>query len=60
MISDRAGLVELDTDDVDLLDEEACPSKKFLQKSKRLLERHERRKQLDARVTEADSDADDF
>jgi hypothetical protein len=37
MVSDRAGLVELDTDDVDLLDEEACPSKKFLQKSKRLL-----------------------
>jgi hypothetical protein len=60
MVSDRAGLVELDTDDVDLLDEEACPSKKFLQKSKHLLERHERRKQLDARVTEADSDADDF
>jgi hypothetical protein len=38
MISDRAGLIELDTGDVELLDEEAGPSKKRLQKSKRLFE----------------------
>ncbi len=60
MVSDGAGLVELDTSDVELLDEEACPSKKRIQKSKCLLERQERRERLDARVMEADSDADDF
>jgi hypothetical protein len=38
MISDRAGLIELDTSGVELLDEEAGPSKKRLQKSKRLFE----------------------
>jgi hypothetical protein len=43
MVSDGAGLAELDTDDVELLDEEAGPSNKRLQKSKRLLERQERR-----------------
>jgi hypothetical protein len=43
-----------------LFDEEACPLKKQLQKSKRLLKRQERREQLIARVAEADSDADDF
>jgi hypothetical protein len=42
MVSDGAGLVELDTGDVDLLDEEAGPSNKCLQKSRRLLERQER------------------
>jgi hypothetical protein len=31
MVSDGAGLTELDTGDVELLDEEACPSKKRLQ-----------------------------
>jgi hypothetical protein len=60
MVSDRAGLMELDTDDTKLLDEEAGPSNKCLQKSKRLLENQERRERLDARVTEANSDADDF
>jgi hypothetical protein len=42
-VSDKAGLIELDADDVELLNEEAGPSKKCLQKSKRLLERQERR-----------------
>jgi hypothetical protein len=60
MVSDRAGLVELATGDTELLDEEACPSKKHLWKSKRLLERQERFEQLDACVADADSDADDF
>jgi hypothetical protein len=41
MESDGADLVELDTGDVELLDEEAGPSKKHLQKSKHLLERQE-------------------
>jgi hypothetical protein len=39
------------------LDEEAGPSNKHLQKSKRLLERCER---FDARVAKTDSDAEDF
>jgi hypothetical protein len=39
------------------LDEEAGPSKKYLQKSKHLLERQKRRERFDAYVTEADSDA---
>jgi hypothetical protein len=43
-----------------LLDEEAGPSKKCLQKSKRLLERQDRCELLDAHVAEANSDADDF
>jgi hypothetical protein len=38
-VSDEASLAKLDTGDVELLDEEAGPSKKRLQKSKRLLER---------------------
>jgi hypothetical protein len=59
-MSDGAGLTELDTDDVELLDEERCPSKKCLQKSKRLLERQERCERLYAHVTEAYFDADDF
>jgi hypothetical protein len=41
-VSYGAGLTELDTGDVELLDEEAGPSKKSFQKSKRLLERQER------------------
>jgi hypothetical protein len=60
MVSIRAGLAELDTCDVELLDEKAGPSNKCLQKSKHLLERQERRERLDARVTEVDFDADDF
>jgi hypothetical protein len=43
-----------------LLDEEAGPSKKHLRKSKHLLKRQERHECLDARVTEADFNADDF
>jgi hypothetical protein len=43
MVSDGAGLTELDTDDVELLDEEVGPSNNCLQKSKRLLKRQERR-----------------
>jgi hypothetical protein len=39
--TDGASLTELDTGDVELLDEEACPSNKHLQTSKRLLERQE-------------------
>jgi hypothetical protein len=42
------------------LDEEAGPSNKHLQKSKRLLDKKERHERLDARVIEADSDANDF
>jgi hypothetical protein len=42
IVSDRAGLAELDNNDVELLDEEAGPSNKPLQKSRRLLERQER------------------
>jgi hypothetical protein len=43
IVSDGAGLTKLDTSDVELLDEEAGPSNKHLRKSKRLLERQERR-----------------
>jgi hypothetical protein len=60
MVSDGAGLTELDTSDAELLDEEAGPSNKRLRKSNCLLERQERRERLDARVTEADFDDDDF
>jgi hypothetical protein len=59
-VSDGAGLIELDTGDVELLDEEAGPSKKCLKKSKRLLERQERCERLDTHATKADLDADDF
>jgi hypothetical protein len=34
--------------------------KKYLQKSNHLIERQKRREQLGARVTEADSNVDDF
>jgi hypothetical protein len=60
MMSDGAGLAELDTSDIELLDEEAGPSNKRLQKSKRILERQERRERLGTHVAEVDSDADDF
>jgi hypothetical protein len=60
MVSDRAGLTELDIGDVELLDEEPGPSNKRLQKSKHLHQRQERCEWLDARVVEADFDADDF
>jgi hypothetical protein len=42
MVSDRAGLTELDIGDVELLDEEPGPSNKRLQKSKHLHQRQER------------------
>jgi hypothetical protein len=42
------------------LDEEEGPSNKRLQKSNHLLERQERCERLDAHVTEADFDADNF
>jgi hypothetical protein len=40
--------------------EELGPSKKYLRKSKWLAEKQERREWLNARVTKADSDADDL
>jgi hypothetical protein len=40
-VSNGAGLTELDTGDVELLNEEADTLKKRIQKSKHLLERHE-------------------
>jgi hypothetical protein len=43
MVSDGVGLTKLNTGYIELLDEETSPSNKCLQKSKRLLERHERR-----------------
>jgi hypothetical protein len=39
MVSNGPGLTELDTSDIELLDEEVGPSNKRLQKSKSLLER---------------------
>jgi hypothetical protein len=42
MVFDGAGLSELDIGDVQLLDEEAGPSNKHIQKSKSLLKRQER------------------
>jgi hypothetical protein len=60
MISNRVGLAKLDTGDAKLLDEEAGPSNKHLQKLKRPLERQERRERLDAHVIKVDCNADDF
>jgi hypothetical protein len=57
MISDGAGLIESDTGDAELLNEEVGPSKKCRQNSKHLLERQERCELLDAHVTKAYSDA---
>jgi hypothetical protein len=59
-ISDGAGLTELATHDIELVEEEPGPSKKRLQKLKWLAEKQEMRERLNARVAEADSDADDF
>jgi hypothetical protein len=59
-VSDRVGLTELVTRDVELMEEESGPSKKHLRKSKRLIEKQEMREQLNAHVAEADSDAADF
>jgi hypothetical protein len=60
MVFDGADLAELNPSDLELLDEEVGHSNKCFQKSKRLLERQKRRDRLDARVMEADSDADDL
>jgi hypothetical protein len=43
MVSDGAGLTELATRNVDLMQEEPGPSKKHLRKSQRNIERQERR-----------------
>jgi hypothetical protein len=51
-ISDRAGLIELATRDVELMEEEPDHSKKRLQKSKCVTEKQERREQFNAHVTE--------
>jgi hypothetical protein len=59
-ISDGVGLAELAACDVELMEEEPGHSNKRFQKSKRLTEKQERHQRLNARVTEADSDADDF
>jgi hypothetical protein len=59
-VSDRAGLAELATRDVELMKEKSRPSKKLLQKSKWVAEKQERHEWLNACVTEADSDVDDF
>ena len=66
-VSDGTGLEELATRNVELMPEEPGPSKKRLRKSQRIIEREQRatkkqqrRERLDARVAEADSDADDF
>jgi hypothetical protein len=55
-----ASFTELDTGDVELLDEKVDSLNKHLQKSKRLLERQERRERLDAHVAKANSNTDDF
>jgi hypothetical protein len=43
IVSNGIGLTELATRDIQLMEEEPCPSKKCLQKSKRLTEKQERR-----------------
>jgi hypothetical protein len=60
MVSDGARLIELATRDTDLMEEEPGPSKKCLWKSKCVAERQESHERLDACVTDADSDTDDF
>jgi hypothetical protein len=59
-VYDGAELAELVTHDVELMKEEPGPSKKRVQKSKRLIGKQERRESLDPHVAEPDSDADDF
>jgi hypothetical protein len=59
-VSDGAGLAELATHDVDLMTDESGPSKKCIQKLKWLAKKQERHDWLNERVTEADSDADNF
>jgi hypothetical protein len=59
-VSDRAGLVELATRDVELMEEEPGPSKKCIWKSNCVTKRQEMHERLNARVTEVDSNAKDF
>jgi hypothetical protein len=59
-VSNGAGLTELATHDVELMEDEPSPSKKCLRKSKWLTEKPEQCDRLNAHVTEVDSDADDF
>jgi hypothetical protein len=59
-VLDRAEHAELATRDIELMEEELDPSKKHIRKLKCVTEREERHERLDARVAEADSDADDF
>jgi hypothetical protein len=54
------GLTELATCDIELMEEEPGPSKQSIQKLKHVIGRQERCEQLDACVTEGDSDADEF
>jgi hypothetical protein len=60
MVSDGPRLIELATCDVELVEEEQGPPKKRLQKSQHIIEGKQRCEQLNTRVTEADSDVDDF
>jgi hypothetical protein len=59
-VSYGARLTLLGTRDVELMEEEPGPSKKCLRKWKWLTEKQERREQLNARIIEADLDADNF
>jgi hypothetical protein len=67
-VSDVEKLTELATRDIELIEKEQGPSKKHLQKSQGSLKQSlqksqwmiERREQLNARVTKADYDTDDF
>jgi hypothetical protein len=59
-VSDRVGIEELATRDVELMEEEIGPSKKCLLKSKGLAAKQERHELLNAHVAEVDSDADNF
>jgi hypothetical protein len=60
MVSNGAGLTELTTCDVELMEEQSDPSNKHLLKSQWIIEREQRCSRLDARVTEADSNANNF
>jgi hypothetical protein len=67
-VSDGARLTELATRDIGLMEEEQGPSKKHLRKSqgppkksiRKSQQMIERRERLNARVAEADFDADNF
>jgi hypothetical protein len=59
-VSDGVRLTELATREIELMEEEPDPLKKCLRKSKMTHCKQERRERLNAHVTEADLDADDF